>query len=325
MQKPTVRHQQVPASRHPIGADLERAAGVDRWIAAYVPRSVPSPLWESTLRPFVVPALHDLAPQGIASASQAAWALTRLAAWCVGEAIPLDREVVLDPDTVERFTSVGLKGEPSRGTYRAILRRIGRTLTVSAPWEPLAEPTTHRAVALPYLGEEIDAIAQDACDQSNPARRRAARAMVALGAGAGLDGRWVTKVRGTDVIESPDALLVRVGPPTPRLVPVLAAHEDEARSLAAEAEDEYLVGGTTLQRNKASAIVARLEIGHGNPRLSCSRLRSTWLVHHLSAGTRLPELARAAGLSGVTVLSDLLEFVPPLPEAAAVKMLRGSP
>jgi hypothetical protein len=57
--------------------------------------------------------------------------------------------------------------------------------------------------------------------------------------------------------------------------------------------------------------------------LSASRLRSTWLVTHLTMGTRLPELARAAGLGGVTVLSDLLAFVPTLDEAEAVVMLRG--
>jgi hypothetical protein len=41
-------------------------------------------------------------------------------------------------------------------------------------------------------------------------------------------------------------------------------------------------------------------------------------------GTRLPELARAAGLQGVTVLSDLLEFVPALSDDDALVALRGS-
>ncbi len=45
---------------------------------------------------------------------------------------------------------------------------------------------------------------------------------------------------------------------------------------------------------------------------------------HLAMGTRLPELARAAGLQGVTVLSDLLPFVPAFDEAEALEMLRGA-
>jgi hypothetical protein len=52
-------------------------------------------------------------------------------------------------------------------------------------------------------------------------------------------------------------------------------------------------------------------------------MRSTWLLTHLTLGTRLPELARAAGLYGVTVLSDLLRYVPALDEAQVAAMLRG--
>jgi hypothetical protein len=40
-------------------------------------------------------------------------------------------------------------------------------------------------------------------------------------------------------------------------------------------------------------------------------------------GTRLAELAAAAGLQGVTVLSDLLAYVPKLSDADAFAMLRG--
>jgi hypothetical protein len=36
-----------------------------------------------------------------------------------------------------------------------------------------------------------------------------------------------------------------------------------------------------------------------------------------------PELVQAAGLQGVTVLSDLLPFVPAVDEATTVEMLRG--
>jgi len=61
----------------------------------------------------------------------------------------------------------------------------------------------------------------------------------------------------------------------------------------------------------------------GSPSLSTRRLRSTWLAHHLTVGTRLPELARTAGLVGVAVLGDLLKFVPPLPDREAIRQLRG--
>jgi hypothetical protein len=40
--------------------------------------------------------------------------VARLAAWAVGEGLPLDVEVVLDPDTVERFVVVRLADDRSR-------------------------------------------------------------------------------------------------------------------------------------------------------------------------------------------------------------------
>src|SRR5580658_2659860 len=62
--------------------------------------------------------------------------LRRLSDWATGEGFPLDREVILDPDTVERFVEVGLAGDRSRATYRAVLRRVGPLLTTRASWEP---------------------------------------------------------------------------------------------------------------------------------------------------------------------------------------------
>jgi hypothetical protein len=107
-------------------------------------------------------------------------------------------------------------------------------------------------------------------------------------------------------------------------VPVLATWEDEVLDLAATAGEEFLVGGRSTSRNRAGALAASLVVGNGHPSFSAPRLRSTWLVTHLAMGTRLPELARAAGLQGVTVLSDLLAFVPALANDEALVALRGS-
>jgi hypothetical protein len=108
-------------------------------------------------------------------------------------------------------------------------------------------------------------------------------------------------------------------------VPVLGSWENEILELAGTAGDEFLVGGRSTSRNRASALAASLVVPPGHPPLSASRLRSTWLLWHLNTGTRLPELAVAAGLKGVTVLSDLLSLVAPMPEGDADLMLRGAP
>jgi hypothetical protein len=264
-----------------------------------------------------------LGAERTASSLKVARVLARLAAWAAGEGLPLDVEVVLDPDTVERFVAVGLADDGSRATYRSTLRRIGPLLTSKAPWEARPAPVARRHVALPYTAVELDWLRGDARTQPTAGRVRAARALLALGAGAGLDGRWITRVEAEDVRMGGGVVLVRVGEPSPRSVPVLAAWEDEILELAATAGGEFLVGGRSVSKNRAGALAASVVVANGHPRFSASRLRSTWLVTHLVMGTRLPELAGAAGLQGITVVSDLLPFVPALDDEAAAAMLRG--
>jgi hypothetical protein len=134
----------------------------------------------------------------------------------------------------------------------------------------------------------------------------------------------VAKVSAADVQVASGMVSVCVGEPSARLVPVLAGWEAEVVDLAKTAvAGEFLVGGTSVARNRAGALAASLVVARGHPRFSASRLRSTWLVTHLTLGTRLPELVQAAGLQGATVLSDLLDFVPAVDEERCIGILRG--
>jgi hypothetical protein len=116
-----------------------------------------------------------------------------------------------------------LAEDPSRATYRATLRRVGPLLTKKAPWEAKSAPVGRRSVALPYTDRELESLRVAATAQPTPGKVRAARALLALGAGAGLDGRWVANVTADDVSERQGIVLVRVAEPAARVVPVLAA------------------------------------------------------------------------------------------------------
>ena len=290
-------------------------------VSSYRPHAIDEPLWVA-IRPFVLSCASALPLDGWATATRTLRVLAQIGLWAVGEGIALDRELVFDPDTVERFVAVSPGSDASRATYRAVLRRIGPLLTRKAPWEQRTAPVSRRHVAVPYRAEELALLSGDACQQPTVVQRRAAGAFLALGAGAGLDGRWCTRVRAEDVLVD-EVVLIRVGDPAARLVPVLARWEAAVLDLAKTAGGEYLVGGYSTSRNRASALTASLVVPLGHPKLSCGRLRSTWLLSHLIAGTRLPELASAAGLQGITVLSDLLVNVPPMDEQDFVQMLRG--
>ena len=301
------------------GVNEEIALRID----SYRPRAIGEPEWEA-IRPFVFACASELPLAGWAGATRTLRVLTQIALWAVGDGIALDQEVVLDPDTVERFVAASPGSDASRATYRAVLRRIGPLLTRKAPWEPRKAPVSRRQVALPYTANDLALLSNDACQQPTEGQRRAAGALLALGAGAGLDGRWCTRVRAGDV-HVDTAVHVRVGDPVAREVPVLARWEAAVLDLANTAGDQYLVGGSSTSRNRASALTASLAVPPGHPKFSCARLRSTWLLSHLIAGTRLPELASAAGLRGVTVLSDLLSDVPAMDKRDAIQMLRGEP
>ena len=296
---------------------------VEARIGAYRPQIVDESTW-AKVRPFVLGCIGQLPDKGWPVAIRTLRVLTQLTAWVVGQGMALDAEVIFDPDTIERFVVEGLAENSSRATYRADLRRVAPLLTTSAPWEPRPIPLSRRQASPPYTTAELRLLIADGIHQRTPERRRAARALIALGAGAGLDGRWAAQVRARDVVVDGNVVLVRVGAPSARTLPVLAKWEGAVAELSATAGDAFLVGGYSRSRNRASSLLSRLEIPPGHPRLSLPRLRSTWLLWHLAAGTRLPELAAVAGLQGVAMLSDLLQFVPPMTERNAQLMLRGA-
>jgi hypothetical protein len=247
--------------------------------------------------------------------------LLRLTQWATAQGMALDREVILDPDAVERFVA-SLAEERSAATYRAVLRRVGPLLTKRAPWEPRAQAIPRRQLAPPYSHDEVHTLIDDAQDQPTAARMRAAFALLVLGLGVGLDGRWATRVSAADVTQRGSAVMVRVGKPHPRSVVALATWEDSLMALAATAGHDFLVGGRSSSNHRTGHLVERLIVPTGHPPLSPSRLRSTWLLWHLESGTRLPELCQAAGLRGTGVFGELLQYAEPLCEHVTLEMLR---
>ncbi len=298
-----------------------QASSEPEWLHAYRPQGIDAGVWRE-IRPFVMGCVRRLEFDDT-NVARTARLLARLAAWCLNEGLALDAEIVLDPATVERFVAVGLKGDRSQPTYRAVLRRVGPLLTKHAPWERPPPAYPRLGTAAPYSPVELRALTSAAVSQPTFGRRRAAKAILALGAGAGLDGRWVAKVSAADVLSDNNGVGIQVNAPDARLVPVLAEWHEPILELAAAAGAEFLVGGMSTSRNRASALVSWLVVGHGQPKFSMSRLRSTWLVRHLELGTRLPELTHAAGLADTRVLSDLIPHVPPMETADALRTLQG--
>lgn len=247
---------------------------------------------------------------------------SRFVAWCYQRYNTVDLEQMFDPKRVDYYADHACTPK-SAGTTRSALRRIGRIITVNAPWEPRANQYPGTDIAEPYSREEVPLLRKIVNEQVNSLRRRNGRVMLACGLGAGLDGRWVSKVVPDDVLVDGDGVLIRVGYPAPRIVPVLYEWEEEVARLKETAQDEYLIGGRTRTRTRASDRARAMQIPPGCPELSLGRLRSTWLLHHLTVATPLPELHQAAGILTFKTVSRLVERVDLRPADEGRRLLRG--
>ena len=278
------------------------------WLASYSPRQVPG--WTQEVRSFVVAAVRDVNPPNRRRARECAGVLARLVAWARGEGLSIEREVLLDPAVVERFVMALDVADRSASTYRSELRRMGPILTERAPWEPKPPPTGTRTVKPPYTAVEVHMLGRVVEAQPTIALRQAGRAVFLAGVGVGADGRWTPSLEPHHVRSVDGGLVVDFPHPIPRTVPVLERYQEQFWDLASSCTTKYLMGSAEPSRNLLSRTMGRMHTPADAPRLNASRLRSTWLCDHLDRGTRMPELAAAAGLTGVTVLSDLLPYVP---------------
>ncbi|OLT44022.1 hypothetical protein BJF86_12830 [Serinicoccus sp. CNJ-927] len=96
--------------------------------------------------------------------------------------------------------------------------------------------------------------------------------------------------------------------------------------VAARDPDQFVIGA---QRQNAenkdfiNSFLARTQ-PEGRLRPAVSRLRNTWLVHHMVAGTPLGPLAVAAGLETFRTLEKLLCFVPDPAQDEVRRLMRRS-
>ncbi len=114
------------------GARRQACAG-PAWLADYQPLHIDADDW-NVVGPFVGDCAERLHLERSAASMRVVRALARLALWSVQQGLPVDVEMVLDPETVDRFISIELADDPSWATYRSVLYRVGPQLTKTAPW-----------------------------------------------------------------------------------------------------------------------------------------------------------------------------------------------
>lgn len=228
----------------------------------------------------------------------------------VGSAIADDREPV-------PVSELGLAEAP---VYWALLRAIGTRVRSVHP--DACRPGSLRPgrdKAIPYGLTEVSRLLRAAPTLPVASTRDGARAYLALGLGAGIDGSQLAYVRPGDIRDDPDTDEVRVAVRSDwdtiaRWVPVLAPFAPLLLQLRTASGDRPLVrgrNGSKNTQNRPSNLATSLAAKDPHAvRADSTRLRATWLAIHLACGTPLPLLQSYAGLTTATPFDSLYPYVP---------------
>lgn len=284
-------------------------------IAAYRPRSAPAGAGA-----FARETTAAVAPASVARARALLWACAKLATFGISIGLAPEPAVLLHPSVIERFVLVGC-GQISGGARRTIrtnLRHVAAQMMRSGPAPVGLE---RQRAKQPYTPAQIDAWLALADAQPTAARAIRAGALICLGAGAGLIGADLRRVRGADVARRSGGMVVTVASRRARVVPVLARFQERLWTCAQFAGAGWMIGGVDPDRhNVTTPLISSLAGGTDLGRLSTARLRATWLAT-VADQLGLKALFDAAGLACSQHLGDVVAALASPTEADAVKLL----
>jgi integrase len=287
-------------------------------IESYRPRAVA----EEVAR-FARAAVAAAAPKSAGRAKSLLWAAVRLGAFGASVGLELCPEVLLHPSVIERFIVTGTSSAsaPARRTLRTNLRHIAVRAAPQVQHLPAPVALPRERAKKGYSEDDIAAYLALADAQPSPARAMRASALVCLGAGAGLMGKDLRYVRGSDVICRSGGVVVEVKGSRPRAVPVLSRFHDRLLAAASFAKDGYVVGGKDpARRNLTYQLIASLDGGADLPPLDTGRLRATWLAT-LADDLGLATFMACAGITCSQRLGDIIATLAVADEKSAVRLL----
>lgn len=239
-------------------------------------------------------------------------AATRLAAWVHEQPeLDLSQRVVFAPATIERFVAEGLGhyAPASRGNRRSMLLRMSEVLLGDKARRARLAPLPASTASAPYTNHEIAEL-RAWTRLSTGARRKNALVLVALGVGAGLSAGEVLGVTRQDIVREGTAVWVIVTGARPRRVQVECAWSDSLlRAVVGLEPGDWVFGNgrATAGKNMVTNFVAKTATTGLAP--NSQRMRATWIVDQLRAGTAAVPLMRAAGVASLEAITRYVQFV----------------
>lgn len=293
-------------------------SAAEQAVRRYVPYLLRADQWEP-IAEFTVDLALQLNPANPKRAIESMRTLSQFIHWSRAQGLPLDVELIFDPDTVEGYIAGGCPhlAQSSRATRRSYLRRYGRELTTKAPWPPAIKPLRQNYAVVPYTDQEVARLLEVAASQRTRVQRRHLQSLLALGLGAGLFPKESWTVTTDDLLDKHGVLCLNVLGDRARVVPILPPHDDTLRAIQSEDPGSTLLGyvAPAWDRSRLSNLLGKDEFPPGTPVIKLHRLRATWLLHHMRNQVPLNELSKVAGLSTTKTIGHLMPYLPDIPEA----------
>ena len=244
--------------------------------------------------------------------------VNRVALWIRDSGQPLTNAHVFHPETLQRWLYVGPGVDLSEGTLPTYRSRLGIVA------QALIDPPEHlvdrvslgtRDVTLPHGSANEVALWAWSRGLRPLTRQQRVQGILALGLGVGARRSDMAETRGCDVVRDAAGVHVTLRPDPSsgfrtRTVTCLEAWEDRLWDIAQRTDpNRPLVSPWARHVNLDSfdETVRKAPTLGAPSGISPTRLRNTWLVHHLAAGTPLAILMAAADISTANTLLDLLD------------------
>jgi integrase len=289
----------------PLRPDVSVSGTINR----FRPQDVPDDIWHR-LEDLVRTSVTRAGPERPFVADCQMTVMAQLAVWADRIGVSLDPEVLLRPETIDRFLLEGCTRltEGSRLNYRTHLWKVGAAVLGNSLFPPKALPLKRSEVNAPYTDQEITGFVSWSRGLPTLHMRRNAQALLAIGLGTGPQSNEIMRLLGTDIHEEGGLVIADVIGKAARQVPVLEEWSEAVRDLARESGSRpfFAPERKRITRRDIIGFIERCS-NEGPAVFNVQRLRITWIVHHLSAGTRMLFLEQMSGV-GAAQLVKYLKF-----------------
>lgn len=326
---------QVPLSAGLSAMMTDLPAEVQAAMRVYRPHRLSDSQWAQVREPVL--ALIPLAqPPSVEAFHKQMVPLVQFAVWTLEAGFSLDVETMVTAERVETFREVrhaeviaGLAplSKTSINDYVSRLRMMGPKLNPNGGWPPRAGRIpggVAKGLRAPYTDAEITRFAGEVATMPASPRRDLATALLALGLGFGPTPGEMAAMTAANLEYDRDGLWACVDGSRARRVPVAQPWADHLQALAAR----YPSGPFIRKANHKNALgeaCRSLRLGRQHGPLSPMRLRITWMVDRLRAGADARKMCQWAGLTTLSSIPELVEYLPEPDPVALMAAMRSNP